>query len=163
MSARKFFKRHHASEEMTLQITSMADIFTIILVFLLKSFSTGMSALTPSPGVVLPVAFAAHDPMHEGLRIEVTPDVILVDNKAVTKLVNFQLDSNDVESDGTPRSLNAVFLQLMDNEKYKTPNSTPTVTILADRKTPYALLKRVMGSASVSGFGDFKLITVEAN
>ena len=36
-----FTIKRPGSGDMALQITSMADIFTIILVFLLKSFATG--------------------------------------------------------------------------------------------------------------------------
>lgn len=54
-----FLKKKKSSEEMTIQITSMADIFTIILVFLLKSYSTSAVNITPSNGLKLPTAQAA--------------------------------------------------------------------------------------------------------
>ena len=46
----------------SLQITSMMDAFTIILVFLLKSYSTEAIAVQPSEQLQLPFAAAAVAP-----------------------------------------------------------------------------------------------------
>jgi hypothetical protein len=57
MSRRKsFLKRRAPHEEMSLQITSMADIFMILLVFLLKSLSSGTIQIAPSKGLQLPIS-----------------------------------------------------------------------------------------------------------
>jgi len=86
----RFLKRQKKPTDMALQITSMADIFTIILVFLLKSFSTGISNLTPNE-IVLPEGTNG-DEVTEMLKIEIGPKSILVDDKAVTKLEQFEIN-----------------------------------------------------------------------
>lgn len=170
---KRFLKGRLGREEMSLQITSMADIFTIILVFLLKSFSTGVSNITPG-GILLPVAFSA-DEVVDMLKIEIAPDHILVDDKVTTTLSAFKFVANDLESNGTPRSLNAALIVRQEQEKLSRENQRgrqrevaetdepqlPRLMILADQKTPYSTLKAVMTSASRSGFGDFKLVVVE--
>src|SRR4051794_6283392 len=116
MKRRKFLKKTALKEEMTLQITSMADIFTILLVFLLKSFSTSISSITPSNNLVLPEA-KGPDEVKEMLKVEISPDTILLDDKPVTTLIQFKFDRSDVESDGTSRSLNAALIKEKTNRE----------------------------------------------
>ncbi|NDG85844.1 MAG: hypothetical protein EBX52_12520, partial [Proteobacteria bacterium] len=56
---RRLFQRSHLrtpeSGLLPLQITSMADVFTILLVFLLKGVSTDAITITPSASLRLPV------------------------------------------------------------------------------------------------------------
>lgn len=162
-------------EEMALQITSMADIFTILLVFLLKSFSTGISNITPGNEMTLPVA-TTKDQVEEALKIEISEGNILVDDKPATTLKGFKPDPGDVESDGTFRSLNTV---LEAQKSQRAPASAPPagsstqgespeddqqdrpMMILADEKAPYAVIRSVMASAENSGYSQFKLVVVE--
>lgn len=162
-------------EEMALQITSMADIFTILLVFLLKSFSTGISTITPGNEMTLPVA-SSKDQIEEALKVEISQSTIVVDDKPATTLKDFKPDPGDVESDGTFRSLNTV-LEARKSERAPAGDpgtATPTAAgtdgdaqqdrpmmILADEKAPYAVIRSVMASAENSGYSSFKLVVVE--
>ena len=161
MRRRRFGGRKSAKEEMVLQITSMADIFTIILVFLLKSFSTGISGITPN--VMLPEAKAS-DEMMETLKVEIAENSILLDGVPVTVLHGYQFEAGDLESDLTPRSLNAALVMQKEKASARNPASVRDNTklmILADEKTPYKTLKTVMTASSQQGFADFKLLVVE--
>jgi len=163
---RRFQKRRALKDEMVLQITSMADILTILLVFLLKSFSTGVSNITPAAELMLPEAHS-QDEVSEGLKVEVSPGSILVDGKPITTLTGFNFEELDLESNGTSRSLNAALIQ--ERERVRDENRAPgtpeppapKVLVMADQSTPYRTLKSVMNSAANAGFGDFKLIVVE--
>lgn len=170
----RFRKNHGKKEDMVLQITSMADIFTIILVFLLKSFSTGISGITPN--VILPEA-KSQDEVTDTVKVEIAEHSILVDGKSVTTLDHFKFEKKDIESNGTPRSLNAALISEMSKEKQKSrePASVPSsgepapakapqaphLMLLADQNTPYDTLKTVLAVASNSGYADFKLLVVE--
>jgi len=68
------------SNDVPLQITSMMDMFTIILVFLLKSFSAEGSLLTNADNLVLPNSQSKKKPQEVNLQLAVTNDMILVDN-----------------------------------------------------------------------------------
>jgi len=155
---------------MSLQITSMADVFMIILVFLLKSFSTTVSGITVN-NVTLPEVQAASQAV-DSLKVEVGPSSILIDGKPVTTLSAFHFDPSDLEEDGTPRSLNMALIAEMKTQKAiasararqpasETPVSPETLLILADKKAPYHTLKTVLASASNAGFTDFRLLVVE--
>jgi biopolymer transport protein ExbD len=67
-----------------LNITSMMDMFTIILVFLIKSYSADGSLLTNADDLVLPNSESKKKPADVNLQVAVTQDMILVDNVAVT-------------------------------------------------------------------------------
>lgn len=66
--------------DVPLQITSMMDMFTIILVFLLKSFSAEGSLLTNADNLVLPNSQSKKKPQEVNLQLAVTNDMVLVDN-----------------------------------------------------------------------------------
>lgn len=166
----RFGSRGPLKEEMSLQITSMADIFTILLLFLLKSFSVGLTTITPAGDITLPET-QANDEMAETLKVEISKDVILVDDKPVTTLTNYRLESNDVEANYTPRSLNSTLIKEKNlrkkavqdkppEEREKALAASKLLMILADQKTPYITIKSVLTSASNAGFSDFKLVVV---
>jgi biopolymer transport protein ExbD len=67
-------------QDLPLQITSMMDMFTIILVFLLKSFSAEGSILTNADNLVLPNSDSHKKPTEINLQLAVTEDMILIDN-----------------------------------------------------------------------------------
>jgi biopolymer transport protein ExbD len=155
----RFIKKKKQSEDVSLQITSMADVFTILLVFLLKSFSTDVSKITPHESLVLPGAQIS-SPLTESLKLEVSKSLILFDDKPVTELTQFSFDPSDLETNGTPRSLNTVLIQ---QKRKDARQRYPQLMILADQDTPFSTIKKVLSSASNSGYEDFKLVVVEDN
>jgi biopolymer transport protein ExbD len=170
---KRFGKRHLADQEMVLQITSMADIFTIILVFLLKSFATGAASITPAQDMMLPEAVAG-DTMTETTKLEISEKAVVIDDKPVANLTNHRFNSTDVESDGTARSLNTAFLKALQAQTKrnlastaanpKNPNQPKPETgllVMADRETPYTTIKTVLDTAAQNGYSEFKLVVVE--
>src|SRR4051812_36270456 len=94
-----FQKKSKPSQDMSLQITSMADIFTILLVFLLKSYATDMTTVTPSDGMKLPIA-SAQGQIKDSVKLEVTADSIIVDQKKIVKLKAFEFEPGEVPEHG---------------------------------------------------------------
>jgi biopolymer transport protein ExbD len=169
---KRFGRRAHGNEDMALQITSMADIFTIILVFLLKSFATGTTSIEPAREITLPESVMT-DPMSETNKIEISEHGILLDDKQVADLRNFRFERGSLESDGSIRSLNTVLHDLQRNpastdEAAAVPVTPPKdlsksteMLVVADKKTPYTTIKTVLDTLSSNGFSDFKLVVVE--
>jgi len=69
-----------AKRELPLQVTSMMDMFTLILLFLLKSFSAEGSILTNADNLVLPNSSSKKKPATVNLQLAVTSDMVLIDN-----------------------------------------------------------------------------------
>lgn len=67
----------------SLNITSMMDMFTIILLFLLKSYSSDGAILTNTDGLVLPNSMSKKKPKEVNLQLGVTSEMVLLDNQAI--------------------------------------------------------------------------------
>ncbi len=157
-------RRRRSSDEMSLQITSMADIFTIILVFLLKSYATSASNIVPSTGTKL-VEAEAGDVAVEALKVEVSETTVQVEGRPVSQLKGFRVDAQDLQANGSLKSL-ADALETERKRQNLISAANPDVKndskilIVADSRTPYSTLKPVLASAAIHGFGDFKLVVV---
>lgn len=157
---KSFLKRKPTSGDVSLQITSMADIFMILLVFLLKNYSTSLTNLAPSSGVTLPeVSISSKNTPKESLKIEVGPDAVVVDQALAVKLKNFEFPADEIaDSMGSPTIAR---LMKQQRELRPTPNMDSSVVVMADQRAPYSTIKRVIASVAGAGFVDLQLVVVD--
>jgi biopolymer transport protein ExbD len=161
----RFSVKRPKSGEMSLQITSMADIFTIILVFLLKSFATGSLNVTPSPGLKLPTANTP-DAHVQALTVEISEHTVQVENNPVAKLRQFRFAPGDLKESGVPVSLDTAFdtqkrRQQLISKSNSDVQEDNKLLVVADERTPYLTLKSVLTAAALHGFTDFKLVVAK--
>lgn len=149
----------------TLQLTSMVDMFTIMIVFLLKSYSTSAVNITPQKGLQLPVSTTMSAPV-EALKLVVSADGIYVDDKKIVDIKDGRLDGAAVESTdpdfirGLYDELDKHALKAKDiAEKNAEVQFDGKVVMQADAKLPYDTLKKVMYTSSLAGYADLKLAT----
>ncbi|OFZ16214.1 MAG: hypothetical protein A2Z20_00215 [Bdellovibrionales bacterium RBG_16_40_8] len=157
---KSFLKKKKAgSGEVALQITSMADIFMILLVFLIKNYAASATNIAPTARLSLPEVTKGTGVIRETLKVEISKDAIIVDQIVVAKLKNFEFDIRD---GGENEPSLAVVKALNEQRKLlPEPNMDSSVLVMADQNTPYATLKRVVASAAGSGFVDMQLVVVE--
>ncbi len=165
LKRKKNRKRAPLSGEMELQITSMADIFTILLVFLLKSFSTGAVNITPGAGMILAQAQAAEAPV-EALKVEVSEATVAVEGTPAAPLQHFEFNPGDLESQGNSKALSLVLererkRQVLISQNNPDVKLDARIVIIADERVPYQTLKVVLASAALQGFTDFKLAVIQ--
>lgn len=158
-------KRAAPSEEMALQITSMADVFTIILVFLLKSYSTGAISLTPSKGLSLPEAHASEASV-EALKLEVSATAVQVEGQPAANLKDYKFDASDLQGNGSSKALSVALEKERQRQLLIAKNNSDVkvdarVIVVADQHTPYATIKSVLASAALNGYTDFKLAVIQ--
>ncbi|OFZ17990.1 MAG: hypothetical protein A2X94_06345 [Bdellovibrionales bacterium GWB1_55_8] len=158
-------KRRPISGDMSLQITSMADIFIIILVFLLKSFSSGAMAMSPSQGTRLPQA-ETQDLGAEALKIEISETVVQVEGKPAVNLAAFRFQKTDLQANGSSKALNQILeverkRQILIAKANSDVKVDAKVIVMADERAPYATVKSVLASAALNGYTDFKLAVVK--
>jgi biopolymer transport protein ExbD len=164
---KKLFKSsRRGSEEMSLQITSMADIFTILLVFLLKSYSTSALAISPSKGLELPQAQAS-DEQVEALKVMVSESSVEVEGQPAATLEHFTFDSKDIQN-GASVSLNEALEKARKRQLLIAQSNTDVkvdskIIVVADQHAPYSTLKTVLASAALQGYTDFKLAVVKGD
>lgn len=164
--ARRGFKKYmdkRSPSTFKVQVTSMVDMFVILLVFLLKSYSTSPVQLTPSDKMVLPASSSTKDPL-DVLKLMVSKDAIFVEDKKVMDLKGGLVDVKDVDANDT-QFLRTLYTEL-DVQAGKSRNIASKneevqfdgkVILQADRALPYELLKKVMYTSMMAGYSDVKI------
>jgi biopolymer transport protein ExbD len=61
-------------------VTSLMDVFTIILLYLMKNYSAEGSILTNADNLMLPNSISNKKPTDVNLQVSVTQDIVMVDN-----------------------------------------------------------------------------------
>ncbi len=164
--ARRGFKKYmdkRSPATFKIQVTSMVDMFVILLVFLLKSYSTSPVQLTPSDKMTLPASTSTKDPV-DVLKLMVSKDAIYVEDKKVMDLKGGIVDMKDVDANDT-QFLRTLYTELDQQagksrtiaSKNEEVEFDGKVILQADRSLPYELLKKVMYTSMMAGYSDVKI------
>src|SRR5260370_35609768 len=90
MARKKRKERQAEGEIRELNIIAMMDMMTIILVFLLKSYSASSVAVTASEDVRPPLSTTRTTPK-DTVAVTITPKNILVGDRAVVELIGHRI------------------------------------------------------------------------
>ena len=163
--SKRYGRKNRVSSEMALQITSMADIFTIILVFLLKSFAVSPVNISPPNGMMIPEAQAM--PLNkDALKVEITQNGVQVESKPVAVLQNFRFAPGEILSNLSSQSINTVLEKERKRQELISQSNVDVkmdskILVIADKRVPYVTVKSVLASAALNGFTDFQLVVVQ--
>jgi biopolymer transport protein ExbD len=165
-SKKTFLKKSVTSDQLSLQITSMADIFMILLVFLLKTYAVGAMEVVPSKGVYIPQA-TAQTAIIEALKVELSERTVLVEGEPVASVIKFRFLKDDLTASGISKSLSAAFEKERKRQEFIAKNNPKVkpdfkIIIVADKRAPYVTVKSVLASAAAHGYTEFKLAVVNA-
>ncbi len=147
------------NEEVSLQITSMADVFVILLVFLLKSAATGLS-VSMSQNMTLPKSVSAAETAKRLLTIEINNSGVYLEGAAQTKFDGGRYPAGNtgvVFSDLQNGLKELRAKQAYIEKKGGSPTNSTELIVLADKLVPYRIIKRVLLTASLEGYTDAKL------
>ena len=142
-----------------LNITSMTDMFTILLVFLLQSYSTSDVQITPEKGVNLPISSVQVNPV-QSVKVSLSNSELKIGDRKIASLNNGEFSSADLEKLDS-NFVRPLFAEL---EKISKDAKTPEekegrIMLLADSSLNYAVLRKVMYTASMAGFPKLKMAT----
>ena len=151
-------KKQHKSTpgEARLQLTSMMDMFTIILVFLLKTYSTHGQLINPSQDLTLPSSVTQHLP-ELGLDVTVSSDWILVNEKAVERTKDVMNQEGYIVQ-GLQKELLVYAREAEKMEEMYGAKFSGKVTIQGDKNLPYQLLIKVMATCGQSNYPNMRLV-----
>lgn len=167
MSRRKRFQPNiKKNSTFFLNINSLTDMFTIMLVFLLQTYSTADVEVSPVAGLRLPASNTSLNPV-EGARVTVSKDELRMGDHVLTSLKDKQFAAKDTDVND-PNFLPVLFAEL---DKLAKDEATKDkewvkqgrVLLQADVAVPYQTLKKVMYTASMAGFPQLKLVTMVGN
>lgn len=143
-------ERHHARHRgaATLNLTSLMDIFTILVFFLLVNASNNQQ-LPDNKNIVLPESTAEELP-EEILTIQVSNEEIIVQDTRVASV------------DQVLQSEEEVIPALVEELQFRASRSLPVlneegiaerkVMIMGDRNIPYKLLQKIMVSSNQTDY-----------
>lgn len=148
---------------MELNITSLMDIMTIILIFLIMSYDSQEQEVTPPENIQLP-ASSAERPVKLAVKLSVSPEEVWVEGKSVVKLHNGKFRPTDLNSDRRVRPL----LRELERQKGKLLSGSASqaqgeederdlLYLEAARGTPFDLVDQVLKTAATAGFTKFRL------
>lgn len=135
------------------QLTSLIDVMTILLVFLIKSFSVEGHLITPSPDLELPVSTSLKEPKSM-FSIEITKSSILSEGELITDIEEFE----DSDSLNIPHLFDWMLLQ---KSKIADTLRSREVLIQSDKEIEFNIVKRVMYTCSKAGFVDFSVLVLQ--
>jgi biopolymer transport protein ExbD len=151
-------KKKHKTDpgEARLQLTSMMDMFTIILVFLLKTYSTHGQLINPSEDLTLPSSITQQMP-ELGLDVTVSSDWILVNGQPVETVTNVESQEGFIIPE-LEEELSRYAREAERMEEIYGARFSGKVTIQGDKHLPYRLLIKVMATCGQSAYPNMRLV-----
>jgi len=150
-------------EEAALIITSLIDVFVIVLTFLMRTISAEGNLMTSADNLVLPMSARAKSPTEVSLTIIGDQKHITVDDKQLmdTEVVRKQ-DSLLI------RPILDVLIKKRDEEKKAEllgiiKEATGKVVVQFDKNTPYDIVTKVMATCGYAGYSNIKFAVTKRN
>lgn len=142
-----------------MNLTSLMDVFTILVFFLLVNSATTEVLETPKQ-ITLPASTIEEKP-RETVVIFVSPEQVTVQGEVATTL-DAMLSETSIE-------IPAIAARLQDLRHSVIGTSTQAVaqsqevTVLADRSVPFEIVKRVMSTCTAQGYTKISLAVMQAS
>jgi biopolymer transport protein ExbD len=156
-------RRRRATEEgvvARLQLTSLIDIFTVLLLFLLKGLVVGGAVVTPFPGVSLPPS-SATEAFKESPVLVVTRQQVVVDGAAACATADVE-GSDRLKIDPVETALIEVRAR---SERIAAKSATRRfegkLIVQADESIPFHVLQKIMYTSQTVGFYDITLAVIQ--
>jgi biopolymer transport protein TolR len=127
-------------------LAPLVDMMTLLLVFLLRSYSTEAAPAPPEGPFELP-GTVSEDPRKQAVEILVSQDAVYVEGRRVLALAY-------LSEDMLVRELYDVLLLVRGKER---------VEVHADRTIPWSVLKRVLHTARTAGFEELSLVAANTS
>jgi biopolymer transport protein ExbD len=146
-------KPDNSQDIVKIQLTSVIDMMTFLLIFILKSFSTETSIITPSADLQLPYS-SSKDSTRPAPMLEVTPRFVLLNGAPAADLSAIR--------DSDPLILPELHRQL---EKAASLDGglkkEHEIIIQCDKSIDFKYLKRVLTTCAKASFMDFSLVVMQ--
>jgi hypothetical protein len=160
--------RRPTADSATLSMNSLLDVLSVIVVFLMKSYSADVVQVKPSADLQVPFSHAA-EPAEQSTAITISRQDILIDDRPVVHLVDGAVPLAG-RSGGGGMLIDGLYAQLQQDVQHqqkiaevnKAAPFRGIATIVADRRVPYPLLTQVMYTAGLAHYGTFKFAAIHA-
>lgn len=144
-------RKRHRPKAASLMITPMIDMFTVILIFLIVSYSPEAAKIKKSDEIRLPKTDMKLTKAPR-LQVEVTANQVLVNGQAI---------SDSAESPNTIKTWKKL-KQVLQEKALKDEGGKQKdepVLIMADKDTSYQTIDSAVGSIGAAGFSEVYFLT----
>ncbi len=143
-----------------LRLTSMMDILTVLLLFLLKSFVVEGEVITPIPGVELPESSSDTTP-ESSVVIAIFDNSVMIEGVEIAS-INDSVASDDLLIDALADHLDASREKVIAiaRQRGSEEEFSGKVAIQGDRDIDFAILQRVMYTCSYTGYENISLAVI---
>lgn len=169
MARKKRKERELAGEIKELNITAMMDMMSIILVFLLKSYSASAISMTSSEDIRPPVSSTRAVP-RDTVAVTVTPNSIMVGEKRVVALDKGTIPASALNGRvivPLALALDREVRKLKKIEEWNPGNPDAAfkgeLSIVGDKKIPYDLLLAVLYTAGRNELENYRFVVLQKN
>jgi biopolymer transport protein ExbD len=146
---------------------SLLDVLSVILVFLMKSYSANTVQVKPSPDLQVPFSHSTAA-VQESTAVTITLKDIMIDDMPVMNFTGGSVADNLKSSGGM--LIDPLFARLQETVEQqkkiaainKKAEFKGIVTIIADRNVPFSLLTQVMYTAGQAQFSKFKFAAIKS-
>jgi len=144
-----------------LNITSMMDMFTIILIFLLFSFSSEPELAGMEKDMELPQSTAKTD-FQDTIKLVLSQSTLKMGDDIIAHIeddIIIGLDPKDLKSSD-------LYRQLSDRAKTSVeittePEGPRPILLLCDRRLPFKTINQITKTAALAGFPNFQFAVLE--
>jgi biopolymer transport protein ExbD len=140
-----------------MNLTSLMDVFTILVFFLLVNSASTEVLETPKE-IKLPTSVVEDKP-RETVVIFISPDTVTVQGEAVARTEDIA-----AQEGAQVEPLRARLAQVRDSLiglRTRSVAESEEVTILADRSVPFQVVKKVMSTCTGEGYGRISLAVLQ--
>ncbi len=149
-------RRSKSISSFTLRLTSMIDLFTILLVFLLQSFSAEGEIMSVARDLQLPQSTATTPPRATPMLV-VTNEWIILDGRPLVKVSDvLERTGNTVDELSVNLQKTRRFTENLSAVEAKV-QFRGDITIQGDKEIPFRLLKKIMFTCGREGFNNMLL------
>jgi biopolymer transport protein ExbD len=133
------------------QLTSLIDVMTILLVFLIKSFSVEGNLVTPATDLQLPTSTAREQPQPTK-TIAITQSDVIGDGQVLASISSF--------ADADSMLISPVLNWLGGTAESGDEAPPREIIIQSDRELEFHIVKKVMYTCSKAGYADFTVLVL---
>jgi biopolymer transport protein ExbD len=137
---------------LALSLTSMVDMFSLLVIFLLQTFSTSPEMLMVSKNVVLPTAASGRE-IVDAPVLSIAQDGIYLDQKLVGNVDAVLKNPDDLME--RLKDLRELWQKMHPNEKFK-----GEMNLQAHRDTPSTVVSQVMGMLPAQNYQSIQLVVM---
>lgn len=155
MSSSRRMKRmaRNKKKAASLSLTSLMDVFTILVLYLLVNQGSGAD-IDPPKSIKLPDSIAETSP-RQTIILAVNDTTVSLQGQVIAN-VSEVLDSKQDYVDSIRQEM-AKLKEFSDTQGGQVSANKTEVTILADRAVPFKILKKLMSTSSSAGFDKISL------